>query len=398
LRAASSPNTERGTLDNTPEAVAWMIELHLRFGHRPVAIALEQRRGALVIMLSKYAQVHLFPVHPLTLALFREAWYPSRSKNDLKDADLLLEILTAHRARLRRLDPDTAEMRLLQTLVENRRKLVDQRTAVSNRLTDMLKIVFPQVLRWFDDVASPLVDDLIEHWPSLQDLQKIKPARLEKFLRQHHCRGEDHIRERLSQIRQAIPATDDPTVMEAAKYMMVCWVRQLAVLRDSVRDLEKRIAELAQQQEDWPIFDSLPGAGQALAPRLMAALGTRRERFCSASELQCFSGIAPVKEASGNTQWVHLRWACPKFLRQTFHEWAACSLTQSVWAKAYYDELKARGKKHQIAVRALAFKWMRILYRCWQDRKPYSEQLPLARLVKRRSAQIQGLARAVQIS
>jgi hypothetical protein len=175
-------------------------------------------------------------------------------------------------------------------------------------------------------------------------------------------------------------------------------VRQLAVLRDSVRDLEKRIAELAQQQEDWPIFDSLPGAGQALAPRLMAALGTRRERFCSASELQCFSGIAPVKEASGNTQWVHLRWACPKFLRQTFHEWAACSLTQSVWAKAYYDELKARGKKHQIAVRALAFKWMRILYRCWQDRKPYSEQLPLARLVKRRSAQIQGLARAVQIS
>jgi hypothetical protein len=168
LRAAGSPNIERGTLDNTPEAVeAWMIELHLRFGQWPIAVALEQRRGALVIMLSKYAQVHLYTVHPLTLARFREAWYPSRSKNDLKDADLLLEILTAHRARLRRLDPNTAEMRLLQSLVENRRKLVDHRTAVSNRLTDTLKIVFPQVLRWFDDVASPLVGDLIEQWPSL---------------------------------------------------------------------------------------------------------------------------------------------------------------------------------------------------------------------------------------
>ncbi len=75
-----------------------MIELHLRFGQQPIAVALEQRRGALVVMLSKYAQVHLYPVHPLTLARFREAWYPSRSKNDLKDADLLLEILTAHRA------------------------------------------------------------------------------------------------------------------------------------------------------------------------------------------------------------------------------------------------------------------------------------------------------------
>jgi transposase len=289
-------------------------------------------------------------------------------------------------------------MRLLQSLVENRRKLVDQRTAVSNRLTDMLKLAFPQVLRWFDDIASPLVGDLIEQWPSLQDLQKVTPTRLEKFLRQHHCRGDDHIRERISQIRQAVPATHDPTVMEAAKYMMVCWVRQLAVLRGSVRELEKRIAELAQQQEDWPIFDSLPGAGQALAPRLMAALGTRRERFRSASELQCFSGIAPVKEASGNSQWVHLRWACPKFLRQTFHEWAACSLTQSAWAKAFYGELKARGKKHHVAVRALAFKWMRILYRCWQDRKPYSEELHLARLAKRRNTQVQKLVRAVQIS
>jgi hypothetical protein len=105
-----------------------------------------------------------------------------------------------------------------------------------------------------------------------------------------------------------------------------------------------------------------------------------------------------VKEASGNTQWVHLRWACPKFLRQTFHEWAACSLTQSAWAKAYYDELKGRGKKHQVAVRALAFKWMRILYRCWQDRKPYSEELHLVRLAKRRNAQVKKLAQAVKIS
>jgi hypothetical protein len=47
----------------------------------------------------------------------------------------------------------------------------------------------------------------------------------------------------------------------------------------------------------------------------MAALGTRRERFESANELQCFAGIAPVKEASGNSVWIHFRRACPKFVR-----------------------------------------------------------------------------------
>jgi hypothetical protein len=141
LQVVGQEGLQRGTLDHTPEAVeVWIMELHMRFGGRPLAVALEQRRGALAVMLSKYAHLHLYPVHPMTLAKFRQAWYPSRSKSDPSDADLLLEILTTHRSRLRRLDPDTVEMRLLQNLVENRRKLVDERTALSNRLTDLLKL------------------------------------------------------------------------------------------------------------------------------------------------------------------------------------------------------------------------------------------------------------------
>jgi hypothetical protein len=129
----------------------------------------------------------------------------------------------------------------------------------------------------------------------------------------------------------------------------------------------------------------------------MAALGTQRYRYASANELHCFSGIAPVKEASGNTEWVHFRRACPKFLRQTFHEWAGCSIAQCEWAKAYYQQQKARGKKHHAAVRSLAFKWMRILYRCWKDRQPYREEIYLTSLAKRRSALVAALAKAVQM-
>ena len=333
-------------------------------------------------------------MHPATLAKFREAWYTSRSKSDPRDADLLLEIVIGHRHRLRRLDPDTEEMRLLQGLVEGRRKLVDERTALTNKLTDRLKLYFPQILVWFHDVASPVVGELLEQWPSLPALQKATTVRLEKFLRTHRC---PDVEQRLTQIRQAIPATLDRAVRDSAQFLVGAWVRQIAVLREAIQSVEKRIAQLAAQQPDWPVFDSLPGAGQALAPRLMAALGTQRERFRSASELQCFSGIAPTKEASGNTQWVHFRKAAPKFFRQTFHEWAACSLTQSAWAKGYYDDLKARGKKHHVAVRAVAFKWMRILYRCWKDRQPYNEQLFLTRRAQRTRPSLHQLAKAVQM-
>jgi transposase len=397
LQVPGSQRIERGELDNTPEAIeVWATELHLRFGGRPLAVALEQCRGALVAMLSKYGQLHLYPVHPLTLAKYREAWYPSRSKDDPKDADLLREILCQHRDRLRRLDPDTEAMRLLQFQVENRRKLVDQRTALSNRLTDLLKQYYPQILLWFPDITTLLVGDLLLRWPTLPELQKAKAATMEKFFHQHNCRDQQLIQQRLEQIRGAIPATRDEAVIGSARSMALVCVQQIACLRRAIDELEKEITALARQQPDWEIFDSLPGAGDVLAPRLMAALGSRRERFESASDLQCFSGIAPVKEASGNSQWVHMRWACPKFLRQSFHEWAGCSIQFCGWAKAYYDQQRARKKSHHTAVRALAFKWMRILYRCWKDRQPYREDIYLLSLAKR-NLPLQRVVQSVQM-
>ena len=149
----------------------------------------------------------------------------------------------------------------------------------------------------------------------------------------------------------------------------------LARLRESIVRHEEQIEEVAQAHPDFPIMDSLPGAGRALAPRLIAALGTDRSRFDTAEQLQCYSGVAPVLESSGRQRWVHCRWACPKFVRQTIHEWAQHSIAGCGWAREYYQAQRSRGKSHHTAVRALAFKWLRILFRCWHDRKPYQEQI-----------------------
>ena len=136
---------------------------------------------------------------------------------------------------------------------------------------------------------------------------------------------------------------------------------------------------------DFFIFDSLPGAGAVMAPRLLAAMGSKRERYAHACEVQTLSGIAPVRASSGKSSWVHFRFACPKFLRQSFHEWASYTIVRSAWARAYYEQQRRRGKKHQAAVRALAFKWIRILFRCWKDRVAYNESVYLAALAKHNS-------------
>ena len=107
-------------------------------------------------------------------------------------------------------------------------------------------------------------------------------------------------------------------------------------------------------------------------------MGTDRDRFASASELQCYAGIAPVTARSGNQNWVHWRWACSKFLRQGFQEWAQHSIGYCEWAREFYARQKAKDKAHHAIVRALAFKWIRIYYRCWKDHQPYDDDRYLA--------------------
>jgi transposase len=159
----------------------------------------------------------------------------------------------------------------------------------------------------------------------------------------------------------------------------------LAVLRTHIAGLDRRIAATAAVHPDLSIVQSLPGAGPVMEPRLLAALGSDRERFADAGELQVTTGIAPLRRGSGQSEQILFRWACPKFLRQTFHEWAGHSIAYSSWAKAYYDQQIAQHKGHHAAVRSLAFKWQRILFRCWKDHQPYSEQQYIAALRRRGS-------------
>lgn len=387
LAVAGAGQSRAGELDNTPEQLqAWAMWLHAEFGGRPVAVCVEQSRGAVVFQLRAFPHIVVFPAHPAMAAKYRAVFFPSGSKSDPVDSSLLLELVLHHRDRLRRLDPDTIETRLLQSLAEQRRKWVKEKTRLSNRLTACLKTYFPQVLRWIDDIDSPLGCALLAKWPTLQQLQHAHPGTLARFFRQHNCRSGERIRERLEAIYQAQPAVSDPALLRAGELMTQNLVKMLETLRQCITALDEQLASLSRQHAEAELFAAVPGAGPVLRPRLIAAFGTQRERYATAAELQAYSGIAPVTRQSGNSRQVQFRRACPQFLRQTFHELALHSMTKSQWARAFYDSQIAKGKKHHAAVRALAYKWIRVLFRCWKDRIPYDEQIYLQAREKRHAS------------
>lgn len=386
LQTPGSRLVEEGELVNTPEATqAWAAGLARRFPQQLIAVGLEQRRGAVIAMLSKYAHLVLFPISPTTSAKFRQAFFPSGAKDDPGDARLLLEVLLKHRDRLAPLRPDTVATRALQFLTEDRRKLVDQMTAAGNRLTGYLKLVFPQVLPWFD-VNTPVMCALLERWPSLQKLQQAGRSTVEQFLREHQCHDADRNRLRVDSLANAVAATVDPALLEAAQLAMATLLAQINGLRNSIAEYDAAIEKHAKAHPDCQLFSSFPGAGPALTPRLIAAFGTYRDRFATANDVQCFTGIAPVREASGKQLWIHWRWACPKFIRQSVHEMAGHSIRFCGWAREYYDAQRAKNKGHHAAVRALAFKWLRIMFRCWKDGVAYDEARYLQARATRRQA------------
>jgi len=397
LRSAAEPNKiEHQLIDQKPEALMdWIGQLEQRFGAQgKILVCLEQSRGALIYHLMGYEFFELYPVNPLQLARYRETFSPGGAKDDRPDAELLNELLFCHGDRLRALKPDSELGRKLSFFNQGRREAVDQRTRLSHVIKSQLKVYFPLALELLDqDTSTALAADLLLCWPTLEAIQKQNTQRLRKFFYGHNCRGEQRMLQRLELIQKAKALTKDPALIEPAALRVQMLARQLKHLLPDIVRYDNKIAQLFAAHPDRFLFENLPGAAEALVPRLLSAFGSDPERWQSALEIATLSGIAPVRRASGTKSGkkgerkasVHFRQACPKFLRQSFHEFAGCSIRYCSWAKAHYDHQRARGKGHHAGVRSVAFKWIRILFACWKNRIPYDPQRYLKALHHRGS-------------
>jgi transposase len=379
-----SGKTQKQTIATSPEGLHdWLFQLRQQHPAARVGLCLEQPATSLILFLETYHWITLYAINPITLQKFREAFVTSRAKDDGKDAQYLAELLATHHPKFKPWQPDDSQTRALQQLVSHRRAVVDERTGLSNRLKALLKQYFPQALELCgEDLWRPLASAFLLKWPTLQSLQKAKKQRVKTFYYLHGSRSQKLIAARLEQIDKAVALTDEVAVLQSHTLRVQLICRELQLLHKTINEFDEKIAQAFQAHEDRDLFASLPGAGPVLAPRLLASMGSERQRYAHARNLQRFSGIAPVTKQSGGKCYIHRRYRCPTFFKQSFHEYAKESILHSRWAAAYYLQQKQKGCTHHTAVRALAYKWQRVIWKCWQTRTVYQEQLYEAALRK----------------
>jgi hypothetical protein len=369
---------ELSTLEHKTDAlIEWISSVQKRFAGGRIALAIEQRKGALIHFLSAFAFIDLYPIEPLSLKSYRKALYPSGAQSDPVDAVLLTEFLLKHHSRLRCYRAQSVPLRQCAQYSEHRRRFADERAQALQCLRASLKLYFPLALELFADLSSSLANLFLRRWPSLEAVQRVRPATLRAFFYRHGSRSQKLIERRLQLIAAARPLTSDPGVVEPQILRVKCLLEQIATLSRIIRSYEEETQRLLPRLDSEGIFASLPGAGTCFTPRLAVLFGEDRTRYASAAEVQMLTGTAPVTQQSGKKKLVTMRWACSTFQRQSLVEYALSSLRFSKWARAFFDlhmpqDPNAQKPTYSV-LRKLAFKWLRIIYRCWQTRTPYDE-------------------------
>jgi transposase len=338
-----------------------------------IGVAIETRCGPAVERLLD-AGLRVYPLNPKAAQRYRDRKAPSGGKSDRLDARSFAAALRTDGAGWRPLlaqDPLTQELRLL---CRDEIGLIEQRTALVNRLQEALHEYYPTALEAFDDWTAPAAWEFVVAFPTPGELARAGKRKWENFLHTHKLYRPQTTGRRLEVFRQATAFVNpSPAVTRAKSFLAVALAKQLRVLENQLNEYRQRIAQLFADHPDHDVFGSLPGAGEKLAPRLLAELGRNRAEFDSSQALQCYAGAAPVSFQSGQVRRVHFRRGCNHWLRATVHLWADQSRKWCAWAQAYYLQKKAQGMAHAAALRCLGQRWLKILWRMWQDGVAYDE-------------------------
>jgi transposase len=334
------------------------------------AIAIERPSGLLVDSLVE-AGLTVVPIHPNAVKASRPRYRSHGGKSDASDAYLLADLLRTDGHRFKALTPQSDEIKALQALVRGRDDLVATRVQLANQLRTLLESFWPGAAVVFADIDSPIALAFVERYPTPESAKALGPKRMAAFCAQHAYCGRRSAEDLLARLHEAPAAVCGELEMEAKGELARSLARTLKSLIEQIRLLSSRIEHHVASLEDGKIIMSFPRAGRICAAQLLAELGSVRERFVSDEHLAAEAGVAPVTYASGKSKAVVFRWACNHRLRAALTCLADNSRHANDWAAHVYAKAKARGCDHPHAVRILARAWLRVIWRAWNDRKPY---------------------------
>ena len=347
------------------------------FGKCPICVETSSGPAVDQLLQRDYA---VYPINPKAAQRYRERKSPAGTKTNRHDAWSMADALRTDGhgwAQLLVQDEATSTLRLL---CRDENVLIEQRTALVNQLQAALREYFPLAFESFDDWTRPFAWAFVRAFPTAQALQEAGKREWQKFLHTHKLWRPDTAEARLKSWQGGQQLNSSPAVTKAKALLALSLVNVLQSLQKQIDEYRQQIRAAFKNHPDHDIFGSLPGAKDKLAPRLLAEIGTRRDAFPDAQSLTCRAGTSPVSFESGQIRRARIRWACNCFLRHTVHLWADQSRRTSLWAQTYYQAKRAKGHSHASALRCLGKRWLKILWRMWQDRVPYKESIHLESL------------------
>jgi transposase len=345
-----------------------------------VKVGIETDRGPWVQALVA-AGYEVFAINPMSVARYRERHSTSGAKSDAGDAHVLAEIIRLDRAHHRPVAGDTPLAEAVKLLARAHQTLIWDRQRAVLRLRAALREFFPAAVEAFDDLTAADALELLERAPDPARASRLSVATTAAALKRARRRDPQARAEALVQLLRA-PALRQPPVVESAYATIVTTqVRVIRTLTSEITTLEGQVAEHFGRHPDAEIITSQPGLGMILGARVLAEFGDDPHRYADAKARKNYSGQSPITRASGTRKVVLARYARNDRLADALHQQAFCALSASPGARAYYDQLRSRGKGHHAALRQLANRLVGILHGCLKTGTSYNEHVAWSHLI-----------------
>ena len=353
-----------------------------------IAIVIESCQSALMNLLISFTEFDIYVVHPTTASKFAKTFHLSGAKSDRADTKSLLELYLKHPDKVQKVDSSFSKGKLKRLNIK-RRDLVGDRTRLTNQLTALLKIYYPNALKVVGNhLYADMFLDFLYKYPSPQDVINAHQIGITKFFNKRSTKH-SKTKERVQILRSSIIVVNDEDELDYYIFEIQQFCHRIRSLNKVIKAYDEKIEQAYRSNEDYEMFQSFPGADPSIGPRLMAFFVGDRDKFKSVNEVLKISEIAPVTIQSGKMNIVRRRFLCDRFTQLSFVEFANNSIRSSIWAHEFYYHKKALNIPHFTILRALAYKWIRIMYRCWKTRNPYNEKTYLEVLAQRLPAWFQ---------
>ncbi len=368
-------------ISDDPAGLAVLLQVLADCGDtsaEPVPVAIETARGLLVATLRASGRP-VYAINPFSASRYRDRHSASGHKSDHGDAMVLANVLRTDRAAHRPLPDDSELAQAITVLARAQQDAVWDRQQLGNRLRSLLKDYFPAALVAFhgrrSGLAEPEARLVLTAAASPTQAARLTRPQLRRLLvragRQRYVEFE------VARLREAfrVDALHHPDLVEQAMSRhALALLGQLDAACQAVEALTAVTEEHFERHPHAEIITSFPGLSTVSGARLLAEIGDDPSRFIDPAALKAYAGAAPVTRASGRSRAVLHRRVKNQRLASVGYQWAFATLIPSPGARAHYDRRRARGDRHNAALRNLHNRLLGCLHHCLHERQPYNEQ------------------------